>query len=235
MLGVNDKDSDFDETIEFFCDEAQLPNVNTATGTQNGLYLGSGSIDYPHTRIFTEIQLGFMLDSNLSILKFLNNWYGTIFSGDDLDYVRLDERAPSENRITRLRYRDEYASTIRITKSEMGPNSTTQRRPITYVLEKAYPYAIDAIPLQFGSSQVTKVTAQFKYQRHYTIQRDVSGLKGSVSGLPKRDTVTGSSQLVQRGPDGNLVTWPKLTPPPALPSSPSQIQDPRARAQALGT
>lgn len=175
MLGVNDKDSDFDQMIEFFCDEAQLPNVNTATGTQNGLYLGSGSIDYPHTRVFTEIQLEFMLDANLSALKFLNKWYGTIFSGDDLDYVRSNENPLPENRITRLRYRDDYACTIKITKSEIGPNSTTERRPITYVLEKAYPYAIDAVPLQFGSSQVTKVTAQFKYQRHYTIERDITG------------------------------------------------------------
>ena len=42
-------------------------------------------------------------------------------------------------------------------------------------MEKAYPYAVDAIPLQFGSSQLTKVTAQFKYQRHYTINRDITG------------------------------------------------------------
>jgi hypothetical protein len=45
-------------------------------------------------------------------------------------------------------------------------------------MEKAYPYAIDAVPLQFGSSQITKVTAQFKYQRHYTIDRDITGVTG---------------------------------------------------------
>ena len=35
-------------------------------------------------------------------------------------------------------------------------------------MEKCFPYQIDAVPLQFGSSSITKVTAQFKYQRHYT-------------------------------------------------------------------
>ena len=58
--------------LHMFCDEAQLPNINTATGTQNGLYTGLGSVDYPHTRIFTELQLGFALDANLQVLKFLN-------------------------------------------------------------------------------------------------------------------------------------------------------------------
>ena len=176
-LGDGVKGAEFDEMIEFMCDEAQLPNVNTATGTQNGVYLGLGSVDYPHTRVFTEVQLGFMLDANLSVLKFLNAWYSGIFYGD---YVRYNETPPPENRPVRLAFRDDYASTIKITKTESGPSSTTQRKPVTYVLEKAYPYAIDAVPLQFGSSQLTKVTAQFKYQRHYVIERDVTGTTGSA-------------------------------------------------------
>jgi len=176
-LGDGVKGAEFDEMIEFMCDEAQLPNVNTATGTQNGVYLGLGSVDYPHTRVFTEVQLGFMLDANLSVLKFLNAWYSGIFYGD---YVRYNETPPPENRPVRLAFRDEYASTIKITKTESGPSSTTQRKPVTYVLEKAYPYAIDAVPLQFGSSQLTKVTAQFKYQRHYVIERDVTGTTSSA-------------------------------------------------------
>ena len=40
-------------------------------------------------------------------------------------------------------------------------------------MEKSWPYQIDAIPLQFGSSQITKVTANFKYERHYTMEQDV--------------------------------------------------------------
>ena len=157
------------EEVEFFCDEAQLPNVNTATGTQNGLYVGLGSVDYPHTRVFTEFQLSFMLDANLNLLKSLNLWYGSIFNENEIETYL-------ENRSTRLAYKDSYASTINITKTESGPDSPTQRKPITYVMEKAYPYAVDAIPLQFGSSQITKVTAQFKYQRHYTINRDITAV-----------------------------------------------------------
>ena len=159
------------------CDEAQLPNVNTATGTQNGLYTGLGSVDYPHTRIFTELQLGFMLDANLTVLKYLNEWHSKIFMEGGLE----EGQTLNENRITRLRYSDEYVATILITKTEIGPQSPTERQPITYVLEKAYPYSIDAVPLQYGTSQITKVTANFKYQRHYAIEKDITSVKGDVS------------------------------------------------------
>ena len=175
------------EAVEFFCDEAQLPNVNTATATQNGLYVGLGSVDYPHTRVFTEFQLSFMLDANLNLLKSLNLWYGSIFNENEIETYL-------ENRSTRLAYKDSYASTINITKTESGPDSPTQRKPITYVMEKAYPYAVDAIPLQFGSSQITKVTAQFKYQRHYTINRDITAVTGKPL-VQEFKTITGRSIL----------------------------------------
>ena len=71
------------DLVEIFCDEAQLPNSNTATGTQTGLVTGLGSVDYPHTRVFTEFSLTFMLDANLNILKSLNDWYYDVIGGSE--------------------------------------------------------------------------------------------------------------------------------------------------------
>lgn len=161
------------DLLEIFCEEAQLPNSNTATGTQVGLITGLGSVDYPHTRVFTEFSLTFMLDANLNILKALNAWYYVIIGGMDNNNIREKGNVLSPNRVMRVGYKDDYLCDIYITKTEAGKDSSTERKPITYVMEKAWPYQIDAIPLQFGSSQITKVTAQFKYERHYTIMRDV--------------------------------------------------------------
>ncbi|BCV04589.1 MAG: hypothetical protein CM15mV89_0310 [Caudoviricetes sp.] len=36
--------------FSFLCDEAQLPNVQAASGTLKGRYLGEGQINYAHTR-----------------------------------------------------------------------------------------------------------------------------------------------------------------------------------------
>ena len=181
--------------FEMFCSEAQLPNTNTAQGQTNGIYVGSGSVNYPHTRVFTEFQLTFLCDANMSALKFLQDWVDYIFyeqgdsqTGKSLSQMQSLAFGPirQENRNIRVRFRDEYACNIAISKTEQGPRSSTERVPITYILEKAYPYAIDAIPLQFGSSQVTQVTAQFSYMRHYVIKNDISGIKSDISALKEK-------------------------------------------------
>ena len=170
----NGADKYFDnDLVEIFCEEAQLPNSNTATGSQVGLVTGLGSIDYPHTRVFTEFSLTFMLDANLNILKSLNDWYHDIIGGQENNTTEMGGNALASNRVMRVRYRDDYVGDIHISKTEAGKESATERKPITYVMERSWPYQIDAIPLQFGSSQITKVTANFKYERHYTMTQDV--------------------------------------------------------------
>ena len=170
-----------EDYFEMFCSEAQLPNTNTAQGNQNGLYVGSGQTNYAHTRVFTEIQLGFMCDANMTALKFLQNWNDFIFgeggeqlNSADLRYIQGNFTQRTRNRNIRLQFKDNYSSTILISKTDLGGNSPIERSPITYVLEEAYPYAIDAVPLQFGSSQLTQVTAQFSYTKHYTVQNDIT-------------------------------------------------------------
>ena len=253
----------YGQTIAFMCDEAQLPNINTATGTQNGLYTGLGSIDYPHTRVFTELQLGFMLDANLTVLKYLNEWHSKIFNEGALESDRNGGLTYlPENRVTRLRYSDEYVANILITKTESGPQSTIQRKPITYVLEKAYPYAIDAVPLQFGSSQITKVTAQFKYQRHYTINRDITSIKDSQipaagrlvgsrevrPGIIEQEWLLPNGKIIKREVPVSAADALPTPPPPTVPAKapesspttgPQRLEvipfDPRERSRRLGT
>jgi len=227
-------DVSLEEYVEFMCDEAQLPNINTATGSINGLYTGLGNIDYPHTKVFTELQLGFMLDADLTMLKYLNYWYNYIFD---------DGGGTGEDRVTRVKYRNQYAATIKITKTETGPTSSTQRQPITYVLEQAYPYAIDAIPLQFGSAQITKVTAQFKYQRHYIINKDTTNVKDSQ--IPAGGRLVGSRE-VRPGvieqewllPNGKVIKKEvsvsaadalPTPPPPTVPPKAPESQQPIVR------
>ena len=207
------------EFFELFCNEAQLPNVNTAQGQHNGIYLGSGQVSYPHSRVFTELQLGFMCDTNLTALKYMQDWVDFIFSGEknemgedkvtsSLSQMQTITTPRAENRSIRLNYRDDYACTLAITKTEMGGNTATERAPITYVLEKAYPYAIDAVPLQFGNSQLTQVTVQFSYMRHYVIKNDITNSeawkkKGSIL-APGPAGDFGNSSILGPGPAGDF-------------------------------
>ena len=179
-IGIPEDIGDLNKKLEFFCDETQLPNVNTFEGTMNGIYQGSGAVKYPHTRVFTEIQMSFALDANVSLLKYLNLGQNYIFNGSPGAFQNKpgDFRPKLQNRTVKLNYMDMYVCDIMIMKVEPGPYGDSQRVPITYVLERAYPYQIDAVPLQFGTSQQTKVTAQFAYARHYTINEDIRNVKG---------------------------------------------------------
>ena len=202
--------NDLDRIISLFCDEAQLPNTNTAQGQYNGIYVGSGSVSYPHTRVYTEFQLGFMLDANLSSLKFLNKWMDKIFSGESQEWSDQLNNKPlaqmqapklrERNRSIRLNYKDEFATTILISKTEQGPYAPNQRAPITYVLEEAYPYAIDAIPLAYGNAQITKVSAQFSYARHYTVNNNITSVAGTLAGMYNDGQKKAVQQKVVPGP-----------------------------------
>ena len=178
--------------FEFLCDEAQLPNTQAATGTLKGRYMGEGQVNYPHTRIFTEFQLGFQCDANMTPLKFLNQWYNSIFreyAEDGHGYSQMDDAegtTPEDgvilsdyrvgNRTVALSYPDEYCRKMYVTKTERGPaRAGGIRSSITYCMDRAWPFAIDAVPLQFGSGQITKVTAQFYYTKHKVISHNING------------------------------------------------------------
>ena len=163
--------------FEFLCDEAQLPNVQAATGTIEGRYVGEGQVNYPHTRVFTEVQLGFQCDANMTPLKYLNNWFGEIYGEPPIEDVAMFDDISStpelSNRSNKLQLPTNYCKTVKITKTEIGPNRARLRPSITYLLERAWPFAIDAVPLQFGSTLITKVTCQLYYTRHTIIHNDI--------------------------------------------------------------
>ena len=46
---------------------------------------------------------------------------------------------------------------------------------MTYYMERAFPMSIDAVPLSYGNSQLTRVTATFQYSRHFTYVNDITG------------------------------------------------------------
>lgn len=158
--------------INLFCDEAQLPNLQYATGQINGKHLGIGSINYPHTRITGDFGLTWMCDANMTPYKFLISWYNfirndtTFNEGSDASKLRNFKsyaNSRAENRINRMRFPDEYQAVLRIAKTERGANAPNSRVPLVMAMNGVFPYAIDAVPLSYGTSQITRVSASFYY------------------------------------------------------------------------
>lgn len=169
--------------ISMFCDEAVLPGVQAATGQINGLYTGSGTFNYPHTRIFNDLTLSWICDANMTPMKFLQVWMDTIFVDYDREgnaYKIKNQKNSSDrsmvrdrNRTTRLNYPDEYSLQLTILKAERGSQSETERPSIAYVFDNTFPYTIDTTPLSFGTSQLVKVTANFYYDRYQVLTTDI--------------------------------------------------------------
>ena len=187
------------EDLTLFCDEAQLPNVQAATAQMAGRFMGEGPYQYPHTRLYTDVSLGFLCDANLTQLKFFQEWYDQIFL-DNSTYIEdadveniMAQGTRTRERKTRLAYPESYTCTTRITKVELGTKTAKNyvgwgdRPSLTYMLEGSYPYAIDAVPLSYGSSQITRVTVNFHYVRHSVIFADVRKNKNLDTTLGMND------------------------------------------------
>ena len=163
--------------VTLLCDEAQLPNVQSGVAQVSGRFLGEGPIYYPHTRIYTDFSLGFLLDGNLTALKFFNDWYEYIFKDETTGHTLsgADAQPRPTNRVNRLRFPETYTCTAKVRKTEPDKNSYEGRVPAIYMLENCYPYSIDAVPLAYGSSQVTRLTVNFYYTRHTVSYSQASG------------------------------------------------------------
>ena len=171
--------------INMFCDEALLPNVTSATGQLNNRYQGEGTIHYPHTRMVSDFSLTWMCDANMAPYKFVTAWHDYIFtdttfdeSPDSLKEFKNITNRGGINRINRLKYPNQYQAKLRIAKTERGVNAPNSRVPVVILFEGVYPYTIDAVPLSYGSSQITKVTANFYYTRHTNFFADIRNFKG---------------------------------------------------------
>ena len=136
--------------------------------------------------MYTDFSLSWMADANMEPYKFVQGWWQYIFGEYDQEGQLYDSGGyysetnnKLHNRPTRLRFPADYHADIVIKKAERGPNSETQLKSLEHVIQQAYPYSVDSVPLSFGMDQLVKVTANFHYSKHfvkYTDQRSTSGL-----------------------------------------------------------
>lgn len=197
--------------VKLMCDEAQLPNTQAATGQLQGRYLGENQVSYPYARFFTDFSLSWMCDVNMSPLKFVTAWHNFIFDGGARENGPIKNNTGSLmgikgenprlfNRAIRLKYPNKYAATVRITKTDQGPQAPNQRAGISYIMEECYPYSIDSVPLSYGTSQLTRVSANFYYAKHSVVYQNQAINAAASSGW------AGLTQATQTQGVGNEIT-----------------------------
>ena len=90
---------------EQYVDEVNLPGAQAATGQLTGRFTGEGVTNYIHQKMFTDFQLGWMCDANMSPFKFMQTWYQYIFqeydtSAQEIPSMETAVNASTENMLS---------------------------------------------------------------------------------------------------------------------------------------
>ena len=148
------------EFLTLLCEEASLPGMQAMTGSTTGVHMVEGTVNYAHTKSFTDITLGWTCDANMVPLKFVNAWMGFIF-GDDASTTK----EAASYRINRVQYPEDYQCQIVITKAERAKKNPLGRVSGIYTLYDAFPYSIQSTPISYGATTLLKVSASFYFRR----------------------------------------------------------------------
>ena len=156
-----------EDLMSFFCDEAQLPSLQIATGEIVGRHMGRGTEYYATSKLNSDFSLGFICDRQMSQYKFLVEWYQRCLgmSNDARAINPVSSQRSQSNESLRVAYPSSYMGTVKIAKTERRYNDDQGYTSLRYEMYKCFPYAIDAVPLASGTSQLVKVNAQFYYRR----------------------------------------------------------------------
>jgi hypothetical protein len=166
------------------CSEASLPTSSFATGEVRDNFMGIPQ-EFAHTRLYTDIDFTFYVDTNYVNLKIFESWMDYISGGSEAEISELDE-----NYYRRMRYPDTYkVQTMFISKFERDFNSQ-----IDYQFINAFPKLVTAIPVSYGAADLLKVSVQFTYDR-YIVNPRGSIRKSNTSGFNDITRVANDSTI----------------------------------------
>ena len=195
------------------CAEASLPTSSMATAEVRDNFMGIPQ-EFAHTRLYTDIDFTFYVDSNYLNLRIFEAWMDYIAGGSEINEL-------SENYYRRMNYPDNYkVQTMFISKFERDFNSQ-----IDYQFINAFPKLVTAIPVSYGAADLLKVTVSFTYDR-YIVNPKGSIKKANTSGFNdiarnNNDTTNVKSMIQDEGgfnqEDSAIFNDPVAPPVPSDP------------------
>ena len=162
------------------CFQAQIPGVSLATTDKD---IGYRSVAYQ--KLFADITLGFYVSAGLEELQFWQSW---------IDFI-VD---PATNHFN---YPKHYYGTIRVT-----PYSRDGSPSATWTFIDAYPKAVDAIALDYGTNDTVMTLNVSITYRHYTheylAEQTKTAIAADVAPRP-----SGDFQTLMAGPRKEIDTF----------------------------
>ena len=152
------------------CSSASIPGSSLATADINGNYMGVQE-KMAHSRIFTEMQLEFYVDSDYRMIKFLEHWMEFITDGSGKDQTE-------RRYFYRMRYPDQY----KCDKTKIVKFDRDFKREIEYTFIGLFPKNLTSVPVSYDSSNILKVSASFEYERYIAGKSTSKSAKDGSSG-----------------------------------------------------
>jgi hypothetical protein len=221
--GVN-WNSTFKTRLSLLCSEATLPTSTYATAEVKDNFMGV-SQEFAHTRINTDIDFTFYVDSNYHVLAFFESWMDYVSGGNSDQTTPTEPSLYTDLRVSQYYRRFNYP---RFYKNESGfyikkfeKNWTeTGSTSITYQLINAFPKSVSSIPIAYGEAEIMKVTVTMNYDRYRLFREFSAGptIVGSVQnadGSWTIDLLSGGTIITQTV--SNAVYQAQYAPAPPVP------------------
>lgn len=152
----------FTHKLGFLCSEATLPTSAYATAETKNDFMGVTQ-EFAHTRIYTDLDMTFYVDSKYKVLKFFEGWMDYVGGGSEVDI----DRTLSGSAYRRFNYPKDYKmNSMRIYKFERD-----YKQQIKYTFVNLFPKSIGAVSVAYGAADILKVTVSFNFDR-YVVNND---------------------------------------------------------------
>jgi hypothetical protein len=210
------------------CSNASLPTSAFATAEVKDNFMGIPQ-EFAHTRLYTDLDFTFYVDSDYTNLNIFEGWMDYIASGSEYYDGTIEL---TDNYYRRMMYPDEYkVQTMNIIKFE---RDYTKR--IEYQFINAFPKLVAAIPVSYGRSNILQVTVTFNYDR-YIINPKGTYIAGKTDSSPgvydkksrprlvrSNETLPSNTSIAPGGQPLGTPIPPAFFPPPPvnLPPIPTQ-------------
>jgi hypothetical protein len=181
--------------LGLLCTDASLPSSSYATAEVKDNFMGVTQ-EFAHTRLYTDADFTFYVDSDYSVLRFLEGWMDFI-SGAGESQIPI-----KPGYFRRYQYPNDYKINFTVTKFEKN-YKLQETKSLVYTFVNAFPKTLTPVPISYGSADLLKVTVSFNYDRYFVQRKYVSQdaeflqrqFERQISGVTGGGSLTGSGSL----------------------------------------
>lgn len=165
--------------LGLLCHSATLPATSVGTLEVSGQFQGINE-KFAHTRIYPPVTFSFYETLDYKTIEFFEGWQR---------YITIQgESQASDNYYYRMRYPSEYkCDSMYITKFEKNYGSKLFTDTLSYQFIKCFPTNVTSIPVQYGDSEILKVSVEFSYDRY------IQYINGKIAENTPRPTASGGT------------------------------------------